>query len=71
MSTGEIYVYDNQNYAFMTPIDMGSNKEKGKVPKFAVVDVKQRPDSTVEGADQLYLLGVDEQSGTQAYLHLM
>ena len=51
MSTGEIYVYDNQNYAFMTPIDMGSNKEKGKVPKFAVVDVKQRPDSSVDGAD--------------------
>ena len=76
ISTGDIFVLETQSETFIEPPDFGNNKvihplSFGKVPKFAVVDIKKKEnESGILNADQLYLLSVNEK-GTEGKLHLV
>jgi len=76
ISTGDIFVLETQSETFIEPPDFDSNKlihplSFGKVPKFAVVDVKKKAnESGIANADQLYILSVDE-TGREGKLHLV
>ena len=69
-----MYILETQSETFVEPQDFESNKiinpySFGKIPKDAVIDLKQKPDdSGIEGAQQLYIVAVDE-TGTEGSIY--
>mmetsp|Transcript_2016 Transcript_2016/g.2846 ORF Transcript_2016/g.2846 Transcript_2016/m.2846 type:complete len:124 (+) Transcript_2016:863-1234(+) len=74
MSNGNMYILETQSETFVEPSDFESNKvinpyAFGRVPKFAIVDLKsKRDDSGIEGAESVYVVAVEE-SGKEGSMY--